>query len=113
MRLPPLAICLILAACGGQEGASPTDDPSGSVAPKSTFKLTLTDDGGGSLRVKNVLCVGSSCENTFAPGTHVEVAAVPDQGWKFTGFGGDCGGMSCALTMDADHTVTGSFARQQ
>ena len=75
------------------------------------FALTLADDGGGSLLARSALCVGSKCVMTLPRGTQVEVAAVPDNGWKFTGFSGDCSGLTCVVTMDADRTVVGAFAR--
>jgi Divergent InlB B-repeat domain len=54
---------------------------------------------------------GFSCSAQFPFGTPVTVTASPDKGFAFSGFGGDCSGPACALTMDADKSVTIDFVR--
>jgi uncharacterized repeat protein (TIGR02543 family) len=46
----------------------------------------------------------------FLEGTSVTLVATPVAGYTFTGWFGDCTGMTCAITMDAAKTVTAQFA---
>lgn len=54
---------------------------------------------------------GFSCSAQFLLGTPVTVTAPPNKGFAFSGFGGDCSGPACDLTMDADKNVTIDFVR--
>jgi hypothetical protein len=54
---------------------------------------------------------GFSCSAQFPFGTPVTVTAPPNKGFAFSGFGGDCSGPACALTMDSDKNVTIDFVR--
>lgn len=54
---------------------------------------------------------GFACSAQFSLGTPVTVTAPPNKGFAFSGFGGDCSGAACALTMDSDKNVTIDFVR--
>jgi uncharacterized repeat protein (TIGR01451 family)/uncharacterized repeat protein (TIGR02543 family) len=50
-------------------------------------------------------------EHAYDPGTVINVTAYPYDGYKFDHWSGDCSGSgSCAVTMDADKSVTAHFA---
>lgn len=64
---------------------------------------TVTSDVGG------INC-GATCSTNFDSTTVITLAAIPDAGFIFAGWGGACSGVSaCALTMDADKSVTANF----
>jgi hypothetical protein len=90
-------------ACG-----STSSIPQSSVGP-SSFTLTMTSSGAGALQAAGTACRDTKCAASFAAGSKIEVTAAADSGATFQGFTGDCSGMTCALTMDADHAVTGAF----
>lgn len=53
-----------------------------------------------------------TCTMNFNSNTQVTLTAIPDTGYSFSGWSGDCSGTatSCTLTMDADKSVTALFA---
>jgi hypothetical protein len=83
------------------------------VAP--THMLAVSKSGTGSGTVTSdpagIDC-GSTCSNQFADGTPVTLTATPATGSVFTGWSGDCSTDPCQLTIDADKTVTATFALQ-
>jgi Ca2+-binding RTX toxin-like protein len=76
-----------------------------------TFELSVTTTGEG--RVASTpagIDCGDACTASFDTGTVVTLAASPDAGWTFGGWGGACGGTgSCTVTMDAAKSVTADF----
>src|ERR1700682_1718504 len=90
-------------ACGSTSSIPP------SSVGASSFTLTMTSNGSGALQAAGASCRDAKCAATFAAGSKVEVTAAADSGATFQGFNGDCSGMTCTLTMDADHAVTGAF----
>jgi len=51
---------------------------------------------------------------TYSDGSQVNLQATPNAGWNFTGWSGACSGTgSCAVTLDANKSVTASFTRQR
>jgi hypothetical protein len=54
---------------------------------------------------------GFSCSGQFPLSAPVTVTAPPNKGFAFSGFGGDCSGPACVLTMDSDKNVTIDFVR--
>ena len=74
-----------------------------------TYTLTLTTPANGSLRA-------TPAAGTLAAGTAVTVTATPADGYRLTAWGGDCAGTSatasCALTMNADKTVSATFGKR-
>jgi uncharacterized repeat protein (TIGR02543 family) len=51
-------------------------------------------------------------QTTYAPGTSVQLTAIPANGYRFTGWSGALGGSTnpASITMDSDKTVTATFA---
>ncbi|WP_168204055.1 InlB B-repeat-containing protein [Aliikangiella coralliicola] len=77
------------------------------------YTLTITKSSGGSVTSQPAgIDCGNDCTEVYATNTSVTLTATPDQGYTFSGWGGDdCTGQStCALTMNADKAVTATFA---
>ena len=74
-----------------------------------TYTLTLTTPANGRLRA-------TPASGTLAAGTAVTVTATPADGYRLTAWGGDCAGTSatasCALTMNANKTVSATFGKR-
>ena len=81
-----------------------------SAPPQRTLTVTPpTGTGGGSITGTGINCPGD-CSEAYADGTAVTLSANPAAGSTFAGWTGACSGTgSCALTMNADKTVSGSF----
>jgi|GEM_PF-959359 len=48
----------------------------------------------------------------YTRGTRVTLSATPDSGWSFAGWQGACSGQgACAITMNGDQSVRGTFVR--
>ena len=54
---------------------------------------------------------GFFCTVHYPRGTTVSVVATPTKGFAFSGFGFDCAGPACSVTMDAAKTVSVNFVR--
>ena len=74
-----------------------------------TYTLTLTTPANGSLSA-------TPASATLAAGTAVTVTATPADGYRLAAWGGDCAGTaadaSCALTMNANKTVSATFGKR-
>lgn len=84
----------------------PTPPP---VPGNKALFYSLTGSGSGTISTSPS---GSSCGTnclSFANGTAINLSANPAVSSVFTGWGGDCSGMSCVLTMDSDRSVTANF----
>ncbi len=80
-----------------------------SFAPP-VLTVTAAPAGLGTVNYGNQSCA-TTCTSTYANGALVTLTAVPLAGNTFTGWSGGCTGAgTCAVTMDAAKTVTGSFA---
>jgi len=87
------------------------------VDPMFSLKVTKSGAGSGTVvgaawnRANQINC-GSNCNATLPTATPVNLQITPDAGSVFGGWGGACGaGMApgCALTMNADQSVTATF----
>jgi uncharacterized repeat protein (TIGR02543 family) len=76
-----------------------------------TVTLAITESGNGQVTCGS----NSACAGSYPSGTVVNIAATPDAGWRFTGWGGDCAfagtGNSCRLTMSDNRNISASFER--
>ncbi len=85
----------------------PTSGP-----PPSTFALTVTKSGQGSVSSapSGIKC-GRDCSESYAAGTAVVLTAKAGRGYSFTGWSGACSGTgTCTVTMNADKTVTATLS---
>jgi uncharacterized repeat protein (TIGR02543 family) len=87
----------------------------GAAPPAANFLLTASTNTGGAIvsTPPGLHCSSNNaaCTEDFAPGTTVTLTPVALAGYTFTGWGGDCSGAgSCAVTMNAAHTVSATFA---
>ncbi|HKO39342.1 MAG TPA: hypothetical protein VJU14_13340 [Solirubrobacterales bacterium] len=64
---------------------------------------TVTGSAGG------INC-GAVCSAVLLHNTPVTLTATPNKGFAFAGFGGACSGLTCALTLDANKTVSANFS---
>ncbi len=79
-----------------------------------SLSVQNTGIGAGSGRVTGpgIDCLGD-CGQSFFDGQRVRLFAQPDDGSRFVGWGGACGGTAgCALTLFADQTVSAQFERK-
>ncbi len=82
------------------------------LGPVTIRRLTVSlnsPDGAVASTPAGIDC-GTTCSSLFDPGAGVTLAATPNPGAVFIGWGGDCGGTgTCAVTMNADRSVTATF----
>jgi hypothetical protein len=75
-----------------------------------TLTVTLAGDGSGTVSSDPAgIDCGSDCDQAYADGASVALAAAADPESLFGGWSGDCPGATCHLTMDADRAVTATF----
>ncbi len=86
------------------------------AAPVSAtlYTVTVSKAGTGSGTVASspsgITC-GSDCTENYASGTSIGLSATPASGSTFTGWSGACTGTGgCALVMDANKSLTATFA---
>src|SRR5205085_618402 len=99
----------LLCACAEGTG---NGSGSSSPPPPGMARLSLSFTGSGSGHAVSTpagLDCRSDCSAAFATGTPVTLQASPDAGSRFAGFGGACGGTTCALAVSSDATVFVDF----
>jgi hypothetical protein len=105
-------------ACTGTGACSVTMDAAKSVAATFTanagsFTLTVSKSGTGTGAVTSTpsgISCGTTCSASFASGTVVSLAAAPDSGSTFAGWGGACSGTgACSVTMNSAQSVSATF----
>ena len=80
-----------------------------------SFSLNVSKTGGTgggtiiSSEATPLINCGVDCVHNYTDGALVTVIAQPDPGSIFTGWSGDCTGMSCDLTMNSPKNVTAIF----
>ena len=75
------------------------------------YPLVIQITKGGSIDISDGLleCI-SDCEFSFNKEETLTLKATPDEGYIFTGWGGDCEDKStCEVTMSSEHSVTATF----
>jgi hypothetical protein len=104
-------------ACSGTGTCTVTMDRSYDVTasfegppPNPTLSVARSGNGAGTVSGGGIDC-GSTCQNSYTPGTSVTLTATAAAGSVFTGWSGACGGgaPTCTLTMDVDKGVTATF----
>lgn len=74
--------------------------------------LALAVDGSGTIESNVGPDCRDSCTEAYPLGTLVTLTAVPDEGYAFMGWAGDCEGTgACALELRANKSVTARFAQ--
>jgi len=102
-------------ACGGS-GLTCSVVMNASKSVTATFVskplLTVTPSGAGSGTVTSnpagIDCP-ADCTEDYDTGTPVTLTATPAAGSIFTGWSGDCFGLTCSLTMSGNKSVTATF----
>lgn len=79
----------------------------------SSHTLSVTKTGSGTVTSSpaGINC-GATCSASYSHGTAVTLTASPSSGYAFTGWSGACTGSgSCALSMDANKSVSATFTQ--
>ncbi len=81
----------------------------------SGYSLEVQKEGEGTVTSEDErIGCGETCSADYAPDDSVTLTAMPDEGFVFAGWGGDCEecgtDATCALVMDADKACTATFA---
>jgi hypothetical protein len=100
-------------SCGGRGTCTLTMNGDKNVTASfgAPHTLSVQAPGGGTISGGGINCPGT-CSVTVDPGTRITLRATPAAGNGFLGWGGDCSGTgTCAVTMNADHSVSGRFDR--
>lgn len=70
-----------------------------------TLSTLVVPEGAGTLS-----CNGAACQPAYPYGTVVELTHAAGTGWAFSSWSGDCSGSgTCAVTLDANRSVTATF----
>jgi hypothetical protein len=94
----------VTTASGSGGGGTGTTGSGGGPYP-----LRVVIEGGGSVEGGGIQCPGGPCEMELPAGEEVSLVAIGNEKFPFEGFGGDCEGDSCSLTMDGPKTVLATF----
>jgi hypothetical protein len=101
-------------ACAGA-AATCTVSLGSDQAVTATFarerKLSVGVHGRGAVisAPTGIACI-NACSALFAPNAAVTLTATPEDGWRFIGWSGPCGGTgACSLTLGSDTTVNADF----
>jgi uncharacterized repeat protein (TIGR02543 family) len=80
------------------------------IPPPPQFVLSLSRAGSGTIAADPLPMAGGK----YSVGTPVTLTAMPDAGFAFTGWSGDCSGTSvtCSVVMDRARYVTATFTAQ-
>jgi len=95
-----------------QAGVSVTVTPTGAPPPVS-LPLAVSKVGSGTVTSNpgGIAC-GSDCNESYAFGTRVSLAATPAAGWVFTGWSGACAGAAaCTVPMFSDRNAAANFVQ--
>jgi uncharacterized delta-60 repeat protein len=104
--------CSGTGTCRVQMGADQSVTAVFNLPPK-TLAVAKTGSGSGTVTSgpAGILC-GFACTHAFDHGSAVTLTAKASSRSRFAGWSGDCPGRgTCALTMNANHSVTANFQR--
>lgn len=74
--------------------------------------LSVERVGGGKVTsVPLGITCGRGCSAPFPRGSRVQLRAVPERGFRFVGWAGDCTERPCSIRMNEDQTVRAEFRR--
>ena len=95
-------------AGGPADAGSAAADAGSAAAVKRALAIRVA--GSGAVQGAGADCTGT-CAQQFDDGQSVHLVAVPQAGFRFDGWQGDCAGAgACDLNMSADRSVAASFA---
>jgi Divergent InlB B-repeat domain len=78
-----------------------------------TLSVDTLGTGAGAVTSSGGLACPGTCSASYPAGTTVSLSAVPSAGSTFAGWTGACTGVgTCTVTVDANESVTASFAVQ-
>ena len=99
---------------GGDLSDASPDLASSDLAGYLPLTVQLTGTGDGSVTGSGLSCSGKTCSGLYAPGTTVNLAAVPAANATFSGWsGGGCTGTgACTVTLDSSTMLTAAFGWQ-
>ncbi|MBW2060916.1 MAG: hypothetical protein JRI95_05055 [Deltaproteobacteria bacterium] len=82
-----------------------SDDKTKEILAGAQYTLTVNTEGQGSVTLEPP-------GGAYDDATEVQLTAVPDTGWSFTGWSGDLSGSTNpkTITMDSNKTVTATFS---
>jgi hypothetical protein len=81
-------------------------------APRTfTLTVSIVEDGGSGIVTSSPggISCEPSCSTSFTAGRMVTLTAAEDSNSDFYGFGGDCAGFSCTVTMSGNRSVSATF----
>ena len=88
------------------------DASSTATFARASYTLTVAKSGLGSGTVTSTpagISCGATCSASYSGGSTITPTATPDTDSTFTGWSGDCTGLSCSVTMNQAHSVTANF----
>ncbi len=101
------------ATCTVTMGQARTVTAAFNAPPPTTFALTVSVSGDGTVRSQpaGIVC-GAACSAAFAANTSVVLSATPGAGQVLTGWGGACtgAGTTCTVTMSQARSASATFA---
>ncbi len=74
------------------------------------YRLAVMITGSGSVTGNGNSCGSGTCNWYYDTGATASLTATASGGALFTGYGGDCAGSSCSLSMSTSHAVSATFA---
>ena len=120
-----LGLCLVCAiACDPSDGpapdlsapdlATPVDLGASADLLPALVTLTVNASGAGTVSApaQGLRCTATTCRVTVPAATQITLSVQAEPKQQFSGWGGQCSGGagSCTLTLQADTTVSASFA---
>jgi uncharacterized repeat protein (TIGR02543 family) len=82
------------------------------ILEEPKYTLSVSKIGAGKITGPGIDC-GTDCTEIYDRNTLVSLQAIPQSGWSFVGWSGDCSGTGpCNLTMDNNKNVTATFQLQ-